>query len=296
MPFGAKTAGGRPGQGARRPPGGGRPRSTARRSPTRSTRAPTRPLYSFVPDGLTGAIEPLKDAVRRRQRRPERGQGQAGPGRRRRDRPRCTLNLQYNDRPLRPVLRRRVRADQGPAGEVRPVQGQPAVHRVGHSTPRTASPTSTRPTSSAGSRTTRDADNYLTPFFLSEDSFLKNHYNNPAVNDLIPSRQLTTGQGASAEARSSRSRTPWPRTCPTLPLPPGRAGGRVRQGRQGCRNTLDASFKFRYGELFPSKAAPARGPDQPERGGAPARRPASCWSVPHLQFTAAGTMAGGSTI
>ena len=36
------------------------------------------PLYSYVPDGLTGATESLKDAVRRRQRRPGRRQGQAG--------------------------------------------------------------------------------------------------------------------------------------------------------------------------------------------------------------------------
>ena len=34
--------------------------------------------------------------------------------------------------PLRQVLGRRVRHGQGPAGEVRPVQGRPAVHGVGH--------------------------------------------------------------------------------------------------------------------------------------------------------------------
>ena len=42
---------GRPGEGPRRPPGGGRPDRPRRRSPSRSTRAPTRPLYSYVPDG-----------------------------------------------------------------------------------------------------------------------------------------------------------------------------------------------------------------------------------------------------
>ena len=40
-----------------------------------------------------------------------------------------------------------------------------------------------------------DADNYLTPFFLTEN-FLANHYDNPEVNDLILEQAVTTDPAA----------------------------------------------------------------------------------------------------
>ena len=79
---------GRPGQGARRPPGRRRPGRPRARSPTQVYKGTYTPLYSYVPAGLTGATEVAQGPLRRRQRRPGRRQGQGGPRRRRRHRPR----------------------------------------------------------------------------------------------------------------------------------------------------------------------------------------------------------------
>ena len=93
-----------------------------------------------------------------------------------------------------------------------------------------------------------DADNYLTPFFLTEN-FLGNHYDNPAVNDLILRAGDHGRPGRAHRSSSRRSRTPWPRTCPRSRYLQGAQVAVVGKDVEGAEDTLDASFKFRYGAL-----------------------------------------------
>ena len=89
------------------------------------------PAYSVVPDGFAGAIQPLKEMY---------GDGNGKPSLDKAKKAFADAGVTGSGQhqaavqpgPLRQVLRRRVRHDQGTAGEVRPVQGRPAVHRVGH--------------------------------------------------------------------------------------------------------------------------------------------------------------------
>ena len=122
---------GRPGQGAGRPPGHRRPDGPpgdrgpglqghlhARCTPTSRRASPGRSSRSRTSTATATAAR--------------RGQGQAGPRRRPASPPRSTLNLQYNPDHYGPSSGDEYAHDQEPAGEGRPVQGEPAVHRVGH--------------------------------------------------------------------------------------------------------------------------------------------------------------------
>jgi peptide/nickel transport system substrate-binding protein len=96
-----------------------------------------------------------------------------------------------------------------------------------------------------------DADNYLTPFFLNTDttqSFLANHYDNPAIDQLIQQEQTTSdptqraaiiGQIQDAEAQD----------LATVPVLQGSQVAVVGKDVTGADTTLDPSFKFRYGVL-----------------------------------------------
>ena len=90
-----------------------------------------------------------------------------------------------------------------------------------------------------------DADNYLRPFFI-PDNFLKNHYENPTVTDLI-NKQLVTVDKAEREKVLGEAQTAVAKDLSTLPLLQGAqlmvAGSNVK----GVQDTLDASFKTRLG-------------------------------------------------
>jgi peptide/nickel transport system substrate-binding protein len=92
-----------------------------------------------------------------------------------------------------------------------------------------------------------DADNYLTPFFI-PGNFLKNHYENSAVTDLV-TKQLTTVDKAEREKVLGDAQTAVAKDLPTLPLLQGAqlmvAGADVK----GVDQTLDASFKTRLGVI-----------------------------------------------
>lgn len=92
-----------------------------------------------------------------------------------------------------------------------------------------------------------DADNYLTPFFV-PGNFLKNHYENPAVTDLVK-KQLTTVDKAEREKVLGDAQTAVAQDLSTLPLLQGAqlmvAGADVK----GVEQTLDASFKTRLGVI-----------------------------------------------
>jgi peptide/nickel transport system substrate-binding protein len=92
-----------------------------------------------------------------------------------------------------------------------------------------------------------DADNYLTPFFI-PGNFLGNHYENPAVTQLI-SKQLTTQDKGERAKVLGEVQEAVAKDLSTLPLLQGAqlmvAGADVK----GVESTLDASFKTRLGVI-----------------------------------------------
>ncbi|WP_144671039.1 ABC transporter substrate-binding protein [Arthrobacter sp. U41] len=92
-----------------------------------------------------------------------------------------------------------------------------------------------------------DADNYLTPFFV-PGNFLKNHYENPAVTDLI-SKQLTTVDKAEREKVIGEAQTAVAKDLSTLPLLQGAQLMVAGKDVKGVDQTLDASFKTRLGVI-----------------------------------------------
>ncbi|MFJ6026102.1 ABC transporter substrate-binding protein [Pseudarthrobacter sp. NPDC092424] len=92
-----------------------------------------------------------------------------------------------------------------------------------------------------------DADNYLTPFFI-PGNFLKNHYENSAVTDLIK-KQLLTPEKEEREKLIGEAQEAVAKDLSTLPLLQGAqllvAGSEVK----GVEKTLDPSFKTRLGVL-----------------------------------------------
>ena len=92
-----------------------------------------------------------------------------------------------------------------------------------------------------------DADNYLTPFFLKEN-FLANHYDNPEVNDLIL-EQAVTVDPAEREALIGEIQDKVAADLSTIPYMQGAQVAVVGSDVEGTEDTLDASFKFRYAAL-----------------------------------------------
>ncbi|MRG58271.1 peptide ABC transporter substrate-binding protein [Agromyces sp. CFH 90414] len=92
-----------------------------------------------------------------------------------------------------------------------------------------------------------DADNYLTPFFLTEN-FLSNHYDNQEVNDKIL-EQATTADPAAREALIGEIQDLVAADLSTIPYLQGAQVAVVGSDVEGAEDTLDASFKFRYAAL-----------------------------------------------
>ena len=153
-----------------------------------------KPLYSYVPTGLTGATEALK---------PLYGDGNGGPSA---DKAKQVLadagvttpvdaatcsTTPTTTVPARPTSTAWSRS----ARVVRSVQGRPAVHRVRPVLARTASK-DVYPVYQLGwFPDYSDADNYLTPFF-SKNNFLSNHYDNPTIQKLITEQAGPTDKAA----------------------------------------------------------------------------------------------------
>jgi peptide/nickel transport system substrate-binding protein len=92
-----------------------------------------------------------------------------------------------------------------------------------------------------------DADNYLTPFFLTEN-FLVNHYDNAEVNDLIL-EQAVTEDPAEREALIGEIQDKVAADLSTIPYMQGAQVAVVGTDIEGAEDTLDGSFKFRYAAL-----------------------------------------------
>ncbi|PFG40902.1 peptide/nickel transport system substrate-binding protein [Georgenia soli] len=90
-----------------------------------------------------------------------------------------------------------------------------------------------------------DADNYLTPFFLTEN-FLGNHYENQEVNDLIIEQATTPDESE----RTSKIEQIQKLVAEDLSTVPYLQGAQVAVAQKDIKGvTLDASFKFRYAPL-----------------------------------------------
>ncbi len=201
------------------------------------------PLYSFVPQGLPGAIEPLKELY---------GDGQGGP-----DAEKAaatlqaagvatpiTLNIQYNGDHYGPSSGDEYAAIKSQLEE----SGLFTVNLaqtewVQYSKDRTAD---AYPIYQLGwFPDYSDADNYLTPFF-SADNFLANHYDNPQVQQLIAD-QVSETDPATREEELGQIQDLVAQDLSTLPLLQGTQVAVVGADVQGT--TLDGSFKFRYAPL-----------------------------------------------
>lgn len=203
------------------------------------------PLYSPVPAGFTGAIEPLKA---------EYGDGNGGP-----DIDKATkaladagvqtpvkLDLQYNPDHY----------GSSSGDEYAAIKSQLEATKLF-----TVNLQSTEWVSYAKQRTQdvypmyqlgwfpdySDADNYLTPFF-SENNFLSNHYSNPEVQKMI-TEQVTTNDPAKRTKLIEDIQTAESKDLSTLPLLQGAQVAVSGANVNGTKDTLDASFKFRLGVL-----------------------------------------------
>lgn len=203
------------------------------------------PLYSFVPDGLTGATEALKDLY---------GDGDGGP-----DAEAAAavleeagvttpvqLSLQYSNDHYGPSSgdEYALIKDQLESSGLFAVDLQ-TTEWVQYAQDRTSD---VYPAYQLGwFPDYSDADNYLTPFFLVEN-FLGNHYVNQDVNDMILEQAVTTD----ADARTALIediQAAVAQDLSTVPYLQGAQVAVVRTGVTGAGDTLDASFKFRYGAL-----------------------------------------------
>ncbi|WP_420367441.1 ABC transporter substrate-binding protein [Curtobacterium sp. L1-20] len=90
-----------------------------------------------------------------------------------------------------------------------------------------------------------DADNYLSPFFT-KDNFVQNHYDDPTIQGLIAKEQQESDKDKRAtyiEQAQEREAT----QISTLPLLQGKSVAVAAKDVKGL--TLDSSYKFRYATL-----------------------------------------------
>lgn len=92
-----------------------------------------------------------------------------------------------------------------------------------------------------------DADNYLSPFF-GENNFVLNDYKNQDVIDQL-NGEISDLDKDSRKAKLEKLQTTLAGDLPTLPLLEGKQIAIAGKDVKGVSDTLDASFKFRYGAL-----------------------------------------------
>jgi len=203
------------------------------------------PLYSYVPAGLTGATESLKGLY---------GDGAGAPDA---DKAKATLaaagvtdkvvlNLQYSNDHYGPSSgdEYALIKDQLEASGLFTVNLQ-TTEWVQYSKDRSSD---VYPAYQLGwFPDYSDADNYLTPFFLTEN-FLKNHYADQEVNDLIL-QQAVTVDPAARTALIEQIQDKVAAQLSTVPLLQGAQVAVTGTSVTGATDTLDASFKFRYAAL-----------------------------------------------
>jgi len=203
------------------------------------------PLYSYVPEGLTGATESLK---------PLYGDGEGGPDA---DKAASTLEAAGVETPVQLSLQYS-NDHYGPSSGEEYALIKDQLESTGLFT---VDLQTTEWVQYAKDRTSdvypayqlgwfpdySDADNYLTPFFLTEN-FLGNHYDNQEVNDLIL-QQAVTADAGERTAIIEQIQDAVAADLSTVPYLQGAQVAVVGADVTGAEDTLDASFKFRYGAL-----------------------------------------------
>jgi len=203
------------------------------------------PLYSYVPAGLAGAVEPLLELY---------GDGEGAPdadkAAERLEAAGVTtpveLNLQYSNDHYGPSSADEYALikDQLEATGLFTVNLQ-TTEWVQYSEDRTAD---VYPAYQLGwFPDYSDADNYLTPFFLT-NNFLGNHYENQEVNDLIL-EQAVTPDVAARTALIEEIQEKEAADLSTVPYLQGAQVAVAGTDVEGVDTTLDASFKFRFAAL-----------------------------------------------
>ncbi|KRC62507.1 peptide ABC transporter substrate-binding protein [Agromyces sp. Root81] len=203
------------------------------------------PLYSYVPAGLAGAIEPMVEMY---------GDGSGAPdadkAAERLEAAGVTtpieLNLQYSNDHYGPSSADEYALikDQLESTGLFTVNLQ-TTEWVQYSEDRTSD---VYPAYQLGwFPDYSDADNYVTPFFLIEN-FLANHYVNQEVNDLII-EQASTLDPAARTALIEEIQQKVAADLSTVPYLQGAQVAVTGTDVEGTDQTLDASFKFRYAAL-----------------------------------------------
>ena len=204
-----------------------------------------KPLYSYVPAGLTGATQALKGMY---------GDGQGGPSLSKAKQALSdagvstpvTLNLQYTTDHYGPSSgdEYALIASQLKNGGLFDVKLQ-STDYVQYSKDRVKD---VYPEYQLGwFPDYSDADNYLTPFFA-KNSFVSNHYDNPEVQKLITQQVGTPDKAARTKIIEQIQQTV-AQDLPTVPYLQGSQVAVVGANVSGTDQTLDPSFKFRYGAL-----------------------------------------------
>ena len=203
------------------------------------------PLYSYVPEGLTGATQPLMDAY---------GDGEGGPDA---DAAAAvleeagitetvSLNIQYSNDHYGP-------SSGDEYALIKDQLESTGLFSVELSTTEWGQYSQDRredvyPIYQLGwFPDYSDADNYLTPFF-SENNFLLNHYSNTEVQDLI-AQQVSTEDPEERTALLGQIQELVAGDLSTLPYLQGEQVAVTGTNVTGAEDTLDASFKFRYAAL-----------------------------------------------
>ncbi|MBF4593573.1 ABC transporter substrate-binding protein [Curtobacterium flaccumfaciens] len=201
------------------------------------------PLYSMVPDGLTGAVQPFKEMY---------GDGDGGA-----DVSKAKKTL--SDAGVTGKVQLDIQYAPDHYGSASDDEYALLKQQLEDSGLFTVNIQSTVYTTYAQERTKdaypvyqlgwfpdfSDADNYLSPFFTKEN-FVQNHYDDPEIQDLIAKEQAESDPDKRAdliEQAQEREAT----QISTLPLLQGKSVAVASKDVKGL--TLDASFKFRYATL-----------------------------------------------
>ena len=204
------------------------------------------PLYSFVPEGFAGATTVLKDLY---------GDGDGGPDA---EKAKATLEAAGVEIPVQLSLQYNSDDHYGPSSGDEYAMVKDQLEKDGlfavdlkstewtqYSKDRTAD---VYPAYQLGWYPDySDADNYLTPFFLTKN-FLANHYANQQVNDLIVQQTSTTDPDERTKL-IEQIQDLEAADVSTLPYWQGAQVAVVGKDVSGAKDTLDASFKFRYAAL-----------------------------------------------
>jgi peptide/nickel transport system substrate-binding protein len=90
-----------------------------------------------------------------------------------------------------------------------------------------------------------DSDDYVAPFYGSTTSFLNSHFSNKEVDAAIAAERASTDQ-ATRNAAFEKIQTIGAQQAPLVPIWQGKQIAVQRTGVTGVKDTLDASYTFRY--------------------------------------------------